>query len=47
MAQLRLTVPLNLGVDVMTNSNFAVWPALTVWEVGDPEAALIAKSGAA
>jgi hypothetical protein len=45
MVQLRLTVPLNIAIGVTTKPNFAGWPALTLWEVDDPEAEVIEKSG--
>jgi hypothetical protein len=47
MAQLRFTVPVNPAEGVMTKLNLALCPAFMVCEVGDPEAAPIAKSGAA
>jgi hypothetical protein len=43
MVQRRATVPLNAAIGVMTSPNFAACPALTVWEVEDPEAEVIEK----
>lgn len=47
MTQPKFTVPLKESVGAMTKLKFAVFPALTVWEVGDPEAGPIVKSGGA
>jgi hypothetical protein len=47
IAQLRLTVPLYDTVPARSKLKLAVCPALMVWEVGDPEASVIEKSGAA
>ena len=47
MAQLKFTVPVNDPVGVMARLKLAVCPALTVWEVGEPEAAPSEKPGAA
>ncbi len=44
-AQLRLTIPLNDPDAVTTMLNVALCPAATVCEMGDAEAALMAKSG--
>jgi len=45
--QLRLTVPVNDPMGVTNKLNFALCPALMVWEVDDPEAAPTLKLGAA
>jgi hypothetical protein len=45
MAQLRFTVPVNDPVGASARLKFAVCPALTVCEVGEPEAAPIVKFG--
>lgn len=47
MAQLRFTVPVNDPVGARARLKLAVCPAVTVCEVGEPEAVLIEKSGAA
>jgi hypothetical protein len=46
MPQVRLTVPLNDPVGARTRLKLAVCPALTIWDVGEPEAAPTAKSEA-
>src|SRR4029077_11551878 len=43
-AQLKFTVPVNDPVGATTKLKVAVCPALMVWEVGDPEAAVSVKS---
>lgn len=45
--QLRFTAPVNDPVGVTTKLNFALCPALMVWEVDDPDAAPTLKFGAA
>jgi hypothetical protein len=45
--QVRLTVPVSEPDGATTKLNFALCPALMVWEVGEPEAAPTLKSGAA
>jgi hypothetical protein len=47
MAQLRLTVPVKAPDGVTTKLNVAFCPALISSEVGDPDAGVILKSGAA
>ena len=46
-AQLKFTVPENDPDPPRANEKVAVCPALMTWEAGDPDAALIVKSGAA
>jgi hypothetical protein len=45
MAQLRFTVPLNDSTGARASLKLAVCPALMFWEVGDPEAGPMVKSG--
>jgi len=47
MLHVRLTGPLNPPEDVTSRLKLAVWPALTVAEVGDPGVGPSAKLGAA
>jgi hypothetical protein len=47
MAQLRLTVPLNVPDPAKLRLKLAVCPALTVCDVDEPEPGFILKSGAA
>lgn len=45
--QLRLTVALNVPAPARFRLKLAIWPALTVCDVGEPEAGFKVKSGAA
>jgi hypothetical protein len=47
IAQLRFRVPVNPATGVSAKLNVALCPALTVFEVGDPDGGAIVKSGAA
>jgi hypothetical protein len=47
IAQTRPTVPVKDPVPAKAKLKLAVCPALMLWEVGDPDAAPIEKSGAA
>ena len=46
MAQLRFTVPVNPPSGANARLKLAVWPAVMVWEVGEPDAEVAEKSGA-
>ena len=45
MAQLRFTVPVNDPVGASARLKLAVFPALTVWEVDEPDGRLRVKPG--
>ena len=45
IAQLKFTVPEKELLEASVSAKLAVCPALTVWEVGDPEAGPRVKSG--
>ena len=47
IAQLRFTVPVNESIGAMATLKLAFCPAVMVWEVGEPEAGFILKSGRA
>jgi len=46
-AQVRFTVSVNDPAGAKDKVNFALCPALTVWDVGEPDETPMAKSGAA